>query len=265
MITNHPTAEIPVKRPPLSLRLLSLACSAAVAAVAASAPAADAPSGHDAKGDAVFTVVNLEKEAAFIKTLQLPPGTQAKVYAEGPLAANPVAIALDGRNRVYAAETMRFRVGGVMDVREHLWRYRDDLRCVTTADRRAMYDKWKDKYRPDFFTRFSERVVLFEDDSHTGVADKASVYADGFNDPLDGTASGILVGDNGTVYLACIPKIWSLTDTKGAGVADQRGVVSEGYGPRVSISGHDLHGLVWGPDGKLYWSVGDRGYNVTSK
>jgi len=59
-----------------------------------------------------------------------------------------------------------------------------------------------------------------------------------------------------------IPGIYSLQDLDGDGKAERVKTLVDGFGLRVSFSGHDLNGFVWGPDGKLYWSVGDRGFDV---
>lgn len=215
-------------------------------------------------GDARLNKGDGKADVDFLKSLTVPAGLEVKVWASGTQIVNPVAIDVDDRNRVFAAETLRFRIHGVLDLREHMFLYKDDIRVTSTDERRAMLEKWKDKYPKDYFTKYSERVRLLEDSTGSGRADTFTVFAEGFNDAIDGPAAGILVAD-GTVYLACAPKIWALHDKAGKDVSDGRTVIADGMGVRVSISGHDLHGLVRGPDGRIYWSLGDRGYNTTSK
>jgi quinoprotein glucose dehydrogenase len=64
------------------------------------------------------------------------------------------------------------------------------------------------------------------------------------------------------VWFTNIPKLWRLRDADGDGVAEVRDPVHDGYGVHTSLIGHDLHGLVVGPDRRLYFSIGDRGFHV---
>ncbi|NBS04219.1 MAG: hypothetical protein EBS64_03155, partial [Verrucomicrobia bacterium] len=70
---------------------------------------------------------------------------------------------------------------------------------------------------------------------------------------------------DGWVYVTAIPDVWRLKDTDGDGVADVKELVATGFGCHIAYAGHDMHGLRLGPDGRIYWSIGDKGLNVTSK
>ncbi len=189
---------------------------------------------------------------------------KVELWAAEPLLENPVAISFDNQGRLYVAETTRLDAG-VPDTRRHMYWMEDDIASKSVADRLAIYKK---KYpgQPTYegFEKHDDQIHLVWDSTGSGVADKSTVFAKGFNDPADGIAAGVLPYKD-KVYFACIPSVYLLRDTKGTGVADEKSVLSTGYGVRNQYTGHDLHGLRIGPDGRLYFSIGDRALNVVTK
>jgi quinoprotein glucose dehydrogenase len=194
-----------------------------------------------------------------IKRFQLPPGWKCELWAAEPDLAQPVAFYMDDTGKVYVCETFRHSQG-VDDIRGHADWLDEELASKTVDDRIALLRR---HYNNDLtpYTLHSERVRLLQDTTGLGKATKSTVFAEGFTNVLDGIAAGVLArGDD--VYLANIPNLWLLRDSNHDGVADYRRSLSYGYGVRGGFLGHDLHGLTWGPDGKLYFSIGDRAGNV---
>lgn len=201
--------------------------------------------------------------AQAIANFEVPEGVTISLFAAEPMVANPVAFDVDARGRVFVAETFRQETEGVPDNRTFPEWLQDDLRLQTVEERGAMYLA----HHPEFGTEWTDsddRIRMLEDTDGDGVADRSVVFAHGFRDLLDGTGAGVLArGDD--VYYTCIPKLWKLTDADGDGVADDGEALHHGYGVRVAFRGHDMHGLVLGPDRRLYFSVGDRGYHVINR
>jgi len=212
----------------------------------------------------------LQPSAEFPK-IHIPKGTNITQFASQDQVNNVTAICIDGKNRVYVAETHRWRVQ-VQDIRHggknnrYLRdRVNGDISNMTLEDRTAYHKKWSGK-EPDFlkweqFDDHSEVIKLLEDTNGDGKSDKTTVYRDDFNAPLAGPSGGLIEKD-GTVYFAMIPGVYSLKDLDGDGKAEEVKTLVDSFGVRVSFSGHDMNGFAFGPDGKLYWSIGDRGYHV---
>ena len=180
-----------------------------------------------------------------------------------PHVENPASLDMDPMGRIFVAEANRFWFG-VPDLRRAREMIREDFQARTIVDRLAMYDKHADKRDRAWYTQTPDRLIRLEDRDGNGVADHRTLFSDAFKEPLDGIGFSILAERNAT-YFTCIPALRKLTDPDDDGVADTNDKIVDGFGVRVSFIGHDLHGIIRGPDGRLYFSVGDRGFHVVDE
>jgi putative membrane-bound dehydrogenase-like protein len=178
---------------------------------------------------------------------------------------DPVAFAIDERGTLFVAESFR-QEAGIEDNRSSAFWLNDDLQLQSVEDRLRMYEKWSAKRAGGmaYYRREEDRVVRLVDTDGDGFPDAKTNFSGPMNEPLDGTGAGILCLD-GSVYYTCIPHLWRFEDPQGTGTATVREKMFSGFGIRTALRGHDMHGLVQGPDGRIYWSIGDRGYRVRTR
>lgn len=170
---------------------------------------------------------------------QLPPekaassftvadGLEMKLWAAEPLFVNPTCIDIDHKGRVWVCESVNYR--------------------------NKLHGK-KKLNRPE-----GDRIVILEDTKGSGKADKAITFyqAPDFIAPLGIAVAKDPVGPGYKVYVCHSPDILLFEDKDGDGKADGP--------PKKLLTGfggydhdHGVHGILIGPDGKLYFSVGDQG------
>jgi quinoprotein glucose dehydrogenase len=191
-------------------------------------------------------------------TFKPAPGLKVEVFAAEPLLMNPVAFSIDEKGRVFVSETHRYREA-IFDITKNPSWLLEDLAIRTVAEREALLAR---NFTTNFniLTNKSELIRLVEDRDGDGKAETSTIYATGFQESVSGTAAGILAREN-NVWFTCIPDLWRLLDSNRDGTSDHREKLQTGFGPRISVSGHDLHGLVMGPDGRIYFSIGDRAFD----
>ena len=194
-----------------------------------------------------------------IGSFQFPKGLSCKLFAAEPDVANVVAFHRDYQGNVYACESYR-QAKGIEDNRNHSYWVDDDLQAQTIQDRIDYILKHHPEAKQTY-TKFDDRIRVLQDADDDGKVDVSKVFAKGFNAIEMGTGAGVL-SYRDKVYYTCIPNLFELRDDDGDLVADSRKSLSSGYGVRFALRGHDCHGLIVGPDGRLYFSIGDRGYDI---
>ena len=148
------------------------------------------------------------------------PELEATLFASEPMLVNPANMDIDAEGRVWVTEGVNYR----------------------------LFKPWG-KIQPD-----GDRIRILEDTDGDGKADVAKTFYQG-NDV--NAALGICV--LGTkVIVSCSPKILVFTDENGDDKADGP--------PQVVFNGiggvdhdHGAHAFVFGPDGKLYFNIGNDG------
>ncbi len=185
-----------------------------------------------------------------LKKLVVAPGLKVELFASEPQLQNPVAFSIDEQGRFFVAESHRYK-DSIFDITVHPPWLLEDLASRTVADRAAFLAK---TFTTNLhtLTNYSEMIRQIEPDGKT-----SSVFAEGFNETVSGTAAGVMAR-HGEVWFTCIPDVWKFS-------AEKREKLFSGFGVHIGVSGHDLHGLRKGPDGKIYFSSGDRGFSVTNK
>ncbi len=152
----------------------------------------------------------------------VPEGLEVTVWATSPLLHNPTNIDFDAQGRMYVAEGVNYR---------------------GKAGRRKEGD----------------RIVILEDTTGAGKADKSSVYV---QEKELAAPLGVAVLDNQLV-VSMPPDLLVYTDTNGDRIPDKREVLLTGFNGRQHD--HSLHSLVAGPDGQWYFNQGNTGAQFTDR
>ncbi len=202
-----------------------------------------------------------EEGAKAIAGFKIPKGFKLDLFAAEPHLANPVAFTIDNKNRFFVVETFRLH-NGAIDIRSFTKWLDDDLGLKSVAERTKLLEKIAGNKINDY-QKDHDRIKIILDRDGDGKADFSEVFADGFNSIPSGIGAGVLARGN-KVWFTCIPDLWLLQDSKNLGKADSRTSLHNGFGVHIAFIGHDLHGLTMGMDGKLYFSIGDRGTNLTN-
>ncbi|MBN8248752.1 MAG: HEAT repeat domain-containing protein, partial [Verrucomicrobia bacterium] len=208
-------------------------------------------------------------------------GLSRSLWAREPLVMDPVAVAFDDSGAAYVAETAR-RSTVDIDIRSHRDWLIEDLSNESVDDLRQAFHRWMAPERslenaswlPDLnadgvhdwqdLREVRERVRRLEDTTGGGQADRSRLIAEGFNEEISGVLAGVLPVGN-QVWATAYPNLTRFPKTEGNSPAPAVETVFRGFGVHAAFDGHDLHGLILGPEGRLYFTCGDNGFSVTNR
>ena len=210
---------------------------------------------------------------------QLAEGLTLDLWATDSLAPDPIAMSIDDEGRVYLTRTNRQK-NSEFDIRGHRdWMTRS-IGLQSVEDRRAFLkdifapeksaeNEWLKDLNNDGSHDWKDLAVeqdevwRIEDEDGDGLADVSTRILSDFNEEITDVAGALLVREK-DMFVGIGPDMWRLQDTDGDGLPDEKVSISHGYAVHIGFSGHGMSGVIEGPDGKIYWGIGDIGANITA-
>lgn len=282
---SRPTA---ITRTWLATSLASLVLLTACGEKPTNAPAENNAAQTSAASSVALDITRIspeeaKKDAAAIEAqveLTLAEGITGELWASEKLMGDTVAIHVDDKGRIWAGITQRsnnseFDIRGYSDwehpsvsfrnIEDRRAFLKEELAPEKSAQNKRIPDRNKDgsnDWRD--LAVVKEKVIRLEDSSGSGKADFVQTVVEDFNTEVTDVIGGMYYSDLlDELFINVAPDFWQLKDTNGDGQIDQKKSLAHGFGVHIGFSGHGMSGATMGPDGKLYYSMGDIGTVVT--
>lgn len=241
--------------------------------------------GEEIREPIVKTVTDSEAEesAERIETEMSPKvaeGFDVSLWASEDLLSDAIGLDVDEQGRVYVSITERRR-NSELDIRAHpdwmiasigLETAQDKLDFIhqTLAPENSDQNEWITDLNEDGSHDYrdlvvnSESALMLEDLTGNARANKSTQLVREFSEENSDVAGAVLMHE-GDLFLGVSPDMWRIRDTNGDGYWDQKESIAHGFGTNIGFGGHGMSGLTTGPDGRIYWSIGDVGMSVVDQ
>ncbi len=221
----------------------------------------------------------IQSQVAAAKTQVSPnlkEGLKLDVWAVDSLIFDPISIHITDDGSLYYTRTNRQK-NSEFDIRGHQdWEIRsislqniEDKRKFLHEElspERSEINSWLEDLNGDGshdwrdMTVEKEQIFRVDDTDQDGYADQYQMIVEDFNDEVTDVAGAVMKGED-ALFVGVGPDMWRMRDTNGDGIMDEKESISHGYGIHIGFGAHGMSGLEMGPDGRVYWGIGDIGFN----
>ena len=213
--------------------------------------------------------------------VDIAKGLELSLWASDSLIKDPIAISADPFGGIYYSRASRLE-HSEFDIRGHRDWMTSSISFQTVEDRRAFLRNtfapekseesqalledlngdsshdWRD------LTVEKEAIWRLEDSDGDGVADQSRLFLEDFHEEITDCANGVEFFEN-NVYVAVGPDLWRTQDRDGDGIADQKESLAHGFAVHIGFGAHGMSGVTVGPQGRIWWGIGDIGMNVVDR